>query len=118
MAMKLLARRSGIQGTIEEQIISYKVMMKFKSYEPIKNMTIYQFRKELQRLDLAIDYKIYKTAEMSGMVEFKKPIPHWRSHIDSKIDYSSVLMDESNSIQFQTICLVKVNLLKEEYNYV
>ena len=34
-------------------------------------MTIYQFRKELQRLDLAIDYKIYKTAEMSGMVEFK-----------------------------------------------
>lgn len=100
-AMKLLARRSGIQeGTIEEQIISYKVMMKFESYEPIKNMTIYQFRKELQRLDLAIDYKIYKTAEMSGMVEFKKPIPHWRSHIDSKIDYSSVLMDRK---QFDSI---------------
>lgn len=94
-AMQLMAKRQKYkEGTMEEQIISYKTEMRLSSYEPIKNMTIYQFRKELQRLDLIKDYQIYKTAEMSGMVTFKQPIPHWRSHVSNKPDYSSVLMDK------------------------
>jgi hypothetical protein len=28
------------------------------------------------------------------MVTFKKPIPHWRSHISDEPDYSSLLMNK------------------------
>lgn len=93
---KFIAQKYGVkEGSIEDQIIAYKCEMKFESYEPIKNMTIYQFRKELLRLDLIKDYQIYKSAECSGFVEFKKPIPHWRSHIDMKPDYSDLLINRS-----------------------
>ena len=84
------------EGTIEDQIISYKCEMKYFSYKLIKKMTIYQFRKELARLNLIKDYLIYKTAETSGMVKFNKPIPHWLSHISDKPDYSGLLMDEKD----------------------
>lgn len=93
--IKFMAKIQGQkEGTIEEQIISYKCKMRFESYKPIKKMTIYQFRKELSRLNLIIDYQIYKTAEMSGMVTFNKPIPHWLSHISDKPDYSGLIMSE------------------------
>ena len=93
--MKFLAKmQGGKEGTIEEQVISYKCKMQFESYKPIKEMTIYQFRKEMARWDLITDYQIYKTAEMSGMVKFDKPIPHWRSHISDEPDYSGLLMSK------------------------
>lgn len=93
--MEFLAKKQGyLEGNIEDQIISYKCKMQFESYKPIKEMTIYQFRRELARLDLITDYQIYKTAESSGMVTFKKPIPHWRSHISDEPDYSSLLMNK------------------------
>jgi len=93
--IKFMAKMQGQkEGTIEEQIISYKCKMRFESYKPIKKMTIYQFRKELSRLDLITDYQIYKTAEMSGMVTFNKPIPHWTSHISDEPDYSRLMMSK------------------------
>lgn len=89
-----LKKKQGYQdGDIEDLILSYKTIMNLDSYSPVKNMTIYQFRKEITRLNLIQDYKIYKTAEMSGMVTFKKPIPHWSSHVSDKPDYSGLLMD-------------------------
>lgn len=95
--LKYLAKKHGyIDGNIEDQVVAYKCEMKFDSYEPIKNMTIYQFRKELARLDLILDYKINKTAEMSGFVTFKQPIPHWRSHIDTKLDYKGLMINKKD----------------------
>ncbi len=95
--MEYLAKKQGYrEGDIEDQIIAYKCEMKFTSYEPIKKMTIYQFRKELARLNLIKDYLIYKTAECSGMVTFKEPIPHWLSHISDKPDYSRLLMSKQD----------------------
>jgi hypothetical protein len=93
--IQFLAKLQGNKdGDISEQVISYKCKMGFESYKPIKEMTVYQFRKELARLDLITDYQIYKTAEMSGMVTFKKPIPHWHSHISDTPDYSGLLMSK------------------------
>ncbi len=95
--MRFLAKLQGHkEGTIQEHVIAYKCKMQFESYEPIKNMTIYQFRKELARWDLITDYQIYKTAEMSGMVKFDKSIPHWRSHISDEPDYSGLLMSRND----------------------
>lgn len=94
--MKFLSKMQGhIDGTMEDQIVSYKCEMKFDTYNLIKEMSIYQFRKELVRLDLIKDYQIYKTASMSGMVTFDSPITHWRSHISDKPDYSGLLMDKN-----------------------
>lgn len=93
--MQYMAEKQGYnEGTIEEQVISYKCEMKLFNYKQIKNMSIYQFRQELLRLDLIKDFQIYKTAEMSGMVTFSKAIPHWRSHISNVPDYSNLLIDK------------------------
>ncbi len=93
--MELLSRlQHNKEGTMEDQVISYKCEMKYVSYENIKKMTIYQFRKELLRLNLIKEYLIYKTAECSGMVKFNLPIPHWTSHISDKPDYSGLLMNK------------------------
>lgn len=93
--MAFLSKLQGNKdGTIEDQVVSYKCEMKYVSYEDIKKMTIYQFRKELLRLNLIKEYLIYKTAECSGMVKFNSPIPHWTSHINNKPDYSGLLMNK------------------------
>jgi len=95
--MKFIANKQNNQdGTIEDLIVSYKCEMKFDSYKPIKEMTIYQFRKELARLDIIKDYQIYKQAECSGMVSFSKPIPHWLSHKSNEPDYSNLLMNKKD----------------------
>jgi hypothetical protein len=96
-AMDYMARRQQQDdGNIEDLITSYKSEMHFEDYNPIKNMTIYQFRKELKRLNLIKEYQIYKTAECSGMVTFKEKIPHWMSHIKNEVDYSGVMMKKSD----------------------
>lgn len=92
-SMEFLAKRQmNNEGTIEDQIISYRCITHEK-YDDIKQLTIYQFRKEIQRLNLIQDYRIYKTAELSGFVSFNHPIPHWTSHI-SNDKYDGILMDK------------------------
>ena len=96
-AMDYMARRQQSEdGNIEDLITSYKCEMRFEDYKPIRKMTIYQFRKELKRLNLIKEHIIYKTAEMSGFVTFKEKITHWMSHIKDEIDYSQVMMKKSD----------------------
>ncbi len=80
-------------GSIEEQIIAYHVESKM-DYDKIKKLTIYQFRKGLERMSIIKNYQILSTAKYSGMVEFKSPIPYWLSPVDEH-DYSDVLMNKS-----------------------
>jgi len=45
--------------------------------EKIYNMTYRKFKIALNKIIELVDYKIMKTAEVSGMVTFKQPIDHW-----------------------------------------
>lgn len=88
-----LAKINGKMADIEQQIIAYRCVQKEK-YEDIKEMTIYQFRKEIERIDLIKSADILQNAQYSGMVSFKEgtSIPHWLDHIkDKKPDEDLVL---------------------------
>jgi len=73
-------RRKQNPATFEERIIAYHCKTGML-YEDIANLTLYQFEKGLERMNLISEYEICKTAEMSGFVKFKGEIPHWLSHI-------------------------------------
>lgn len=45
--------------------------------ETICNMTYRKFSMALSEINGKLEYQINKTAEVSGMVEFKNPIDHW-----------------------------------------
>lgn len=70
-------------ATLEEQMIAVAVYTGW-DFEKICNLSIRKFIKTLQRSDLLLHYKIYLSASMSGMVEFKDKsfIKHWLSEID------------------------------------
>lgn len=95
-AKKDLARRNGEVADIEQQIIAYKCEQK-ESYENIRNMTIYQFRKEIERIDLIKSADILQSAQYSGMVSFKKDtkIPHWLDQIKSKNPDEDLVLSKS-----------------------
>jgi len=95
-AKAYLAKRNGRMADLEQQIIAYKCVQK-TTYEEIKNLTIYQFRKEIERIDLIKSADILQTAQYSGMVSFKEGtvIPHWLDHIkDRDSDEGVVLTGE------------------------
>lgn len=92
-AKRDLARRNGSMADLEQQIIAYKCVQK-ETYENIKNLTIYQFRKEIERIDLIKSADILQSAQYSGMVQFKDgtKVPHWLDQIkDKNIDDDLVL---------------------------
>ncbi|WGT37985.1 hypothetical protein QH639_19475 [Lysinibacillus sp. 1 U-2021] len=80
-----LARRNSKMADLEQQIIAYKCVQK-TTYEEIKNMTIYQFRKEIERIDLIKSADVLQSAQYSGMVSFKEgaTVPHWLDYIKER----------------------------------
>ena len=78
-------------ASFEDYIISLAVTTGW-SYEYIYNLSIRKFFKSIQRLDNLIHYKIYLSASMSGMVEFKDKsfIKHWLSNLENKDKYADV----------------------------
>lgn len=86
-------------ASIEEQMIALMTTTAMKM-DDIYNLTIRKFSKALERVDNTLHYKIYRTAEMSGMVTFKDKsfIKHWlvdlsSNELDELVSYSSI---ESN----------------------
>ena len=75
--------------TLEDMVDLYHVLTGM-SYENISNMQIRKFFNNMKKIMMIEDYKICKTAEMSGMVTFKKSIPHWFRHQDASQPYSDV----------------------------
>lgn len=62
--------------------------------ESIDNLTIRKYKKYLRRSDEKIHYEIYKTAAMSGFVEFKdKDFPkHWMRDLNEENKYGDMLI--------------------------
>jgi len=80
-----LSKKNGRMADLEQQIFAYRCVQKL-SYDEIRNLTIYQFRKEIERIDLIKSADILQNAQYSGMVSFKEgtTIPHWLDHIKDK----------------------------------
>lgn len=78
-------------ASLEDYIVSMSVATGW-TMEYIYSMPIRKFQKAMTRLDNFIHYKIYLTASMSGMVEFKDKsfIKHWLSNLDTKDKYADV----------------------------
>jgi|WetSurSiteA1Bulk_404760.scaffolds.fasta_scaffold00043_12 hypothetical protein len=86
---------SGIKpASFEDYIISLSTVTGW-TFDYIYSMTIRKFLKSIRRLDNFIHYKIYLSASMSGMVEFKDKsfIIHWLSSIDDEDIYNDVSID-------------------------
>lgn len=82
---------STTSGTLEDYIISVAISTGW-SLEYIYDMTIRKFQKAMSRMDNLIHYKIYLTASLTGMTQFKDKsiIKHWLSNLESKDKYSDV----------------------------
>lgn len=75
--------------TLEETIVSYHIATGIP-YREIKNLTIYQFKKGIERLDLMKTWEVYTyPALKSGESE---KIKHWLSHIPEKSIYDGLVM--------------------------
>lgn len=68
--------------SIEKQITAIVIGSSLK-YEDVLNLTIRKFYIMLEMIDKRLHYEIYKTASMSGMVEFKTEIEHYLSETDT-----------------------------------
>lgn len=79
-------------GTLEEQIICVMAKTSY-DVDNIAKMSIRKFQRLLKRIDFVLHYEIYKTAEMSGQVEFKQEIDHWMTTLEVQDDYSDVISD-------------------------
>lgn len=83
-------------ATLEDYIISLATITGW-NFDYIYGMSIRKFIKCLKRLDNYIHYRIFLSASMSGMVEFKDKsfIKHWLSGLDDDDKYKDVSMDLS-----------------------
>ncbi len=102
-ARAFMNKRNKKMADLEQQIIAYKCVSK-SSYEDIKNMTIYQFRKELERYDLIKSADILQNAQYSGMVSFKEgtEIPHWLDQIETKNPDDDLVLTEEQLNQISS----------------
>lgn len=94
---KARAMKSKMSGDkqcgVEDQMICLSIATGMK-LEDIYDMTIRKFKRYIKRADYKLHYEIYKTATMSGFVEFKdKNFPkHWMVDLESEDKYEDVLV--------------------------
>jgi hypothetical protein len=77
--------------SLEDQMISVLINTAL-SWESIFSLSIRKFVKILERKNKELHYQIYKTASMSGMVEFKEDIPHYL-YEDQKDKYQDLVVN-------------------------
>lgn len=80
--------------SLEDQMICALISTNLKM-EDIYDLTVRKFSKILQRVDHKLHYQIYKTASMSGFVEFKDKsmLKGWMSDLEENDKYSDVKVD-------------------------
>ena len=86
-----LANRGVEMPSLERQIVIV-ANERHVMEEVIYDMSYRKFRIALAEINGKIEYQINKTAEVSGMVEFKQPIDHW-IYKAKKDRYSQGLVD-------------------------
>jgi hypothetical protein len=76
--MKLERAKNDVHATIEKKIVCLAITTSF-SLEYIYDMSIRKFTMALATVDDLINYKIMKTASLSGFVQWPKdkPIDYW-----------------------------------------
>lgn len=81
--------------SLEDQILCVAISSSL-NIEEIYNLTIRKFSKILKRIDFKIHYEIYKSASLSGFVEFKdkNAIRHWMTDLTESDKYKDVKIDE------------------------
>ena len=83
--------------SIEKQIASI-VIGSSLTFEDVLNLTLRKFYIILEMIDKKLNYQIYKTASMSGMVEFKTEIQHYLTESDvSELESEVINMDDLSS---------------------
>lgn len=83
-----------------EEIFSFCAVMKKTIYE-IQDYTIYQFKKQLERINLLNEYELYKPLEASGQIKMKDgvEIRHYLSHIKKSGRYDSILINKDSYVE-------------------
>ena len=94
-AKELKKRLSNMNSATFEELIVIVLMYTGLDKNTIKDMTVRTFNKLIDRMSVFEDYKVYKGAEVSGMVTFNKPITHWMSKIIKEGYYDDVKLDKN-----------------------
>jgi hypothetical protein len=79
-------------ANLEERIIAYHCVSGMK-YEDIEQLTIYQFNKGLERMQLIKNFEVYTYPLIKGGSGDK--VSDWLSHIEERGRYDHVLISES-----------------------
>lgn len=95
-ARKFKNKNADIMGSLEDQFVCIMISTSL-TLDDIKELTIRKYQKILERVDFKLHYQIYKTAEMSGNVEFKQPIKHWRTEIKND-KYEGLIVDYDSTV--------------------
>lgn len=92
-AKAYLSKRNGRMADLEQQIIAYKCIQKI-SYKDIRKLTIYQFKKEIERINLIKTADVLQNAQYNPMISFKEGtnIPHWLDYIEDKSKDDGVVL--------------------------
>lgn len=96
-AKEFLQKRNGKMADLEQQIVAYHCAFKMP-YEEIGKLTIYQFHKGIERMNLIKTSDALQGAMYSGMISIKddSSLPNWLSYIENNSDpYKDVLMSKS-----------------------
>jgi len=79
-------------ATLEERIIAYHCVSGMK-YEDIEQLTIYQFNKGLERMQLIKNFEVYTYPLLKG--GSTNQIQDWLMHIEERGRYDHLLISES-----------------------
>lgn len=76
--MRLERLKNDVHATLEQKIVAVSIATHFK-FEELYNMSIRKFTMVLTTVEDLINYKIMKSASLSGFVQWPKdhPIEHW-----------------------------------------
>lgn len=88
-------RKKTKQATIEEQIVAYHCAMGL-NYSDIKELSIFQFNKGLERKSLMLHVEMMSTALATGMASTQEEVPTWLDHISEKGKYDDIKMSEED----------------------
>lgn len=86
-AREFMAKRGNNIAPLDQRIIAYRCVMKVP-YSEIKELTLYQFNRELERCSHINESDALLHAKYSGMVTFKDEtkLPNWLSEIKREGD--------------------------------
>lgn len=98
---RALAQQASLGGTpsTADQVYSVSCVTGIDVKEIMDNWTINRFNEMLKACDRIMHYKIYRSAEMSGMVSFKNGIPvkSWLKSEDNSEGKLKTLAEASNA---------------------